>query len=62
MIHEMEQDKDWYCVVWYDKQNIMQEKNFADESECKVFLREKRIMGFSVTAYYNTELSWALNW
>ncbi len=62
MIHEIEQDKDWYCIVWYDDDGTMHEQNFSDENDCINFLLGKRNEGFSATAYYNTELSWVLPW
>lgn len=62
MIHEIEQDRDWYCVIWYDDNGTMEDENFIDEGECKSFLQEKRSMGLAATAYYNTELSWVLDW
>ena len=59
----MEQDRDWYCVVWYEDDVLQESIQFDNADDCMKLLQAKREQGFdSAEAYYNTELSWLMNW
>lgn len=63
MINKMEQDRDWYCVVWYEDDILQESVQFDNADDCMKLLQSKREQGFeNAEAYYSTEISWVMDW